>query len=52
MLAKMISMNSLNFDYNECLFSAKNMKVKDRGDGLSREGSGRVGIYNATGISH
>jgi len=28
------------------------MKVKDKGDGLSREGSGRVSIYNATSCTH
>jgi len=26
------------------------MQVKDGGSGLSREGSGRVGIYKATGL--
>jgi cytosolic carboxypeptidase protein 5 len=51
-LAKMISMNSLNFDITECSFSEKNMKVKDKGDGLSREGSGRVAIYKATNCTH
>ncbi|CAI2372499.1 unnamed protein product [Moneuplotes crassus] len=52
MLAKMISMNSLNFDITECCFSEKNMKVKDSKSGLSREGSGRVGIYKATDCTH
>ena len=52
MFAKMLSMNSLNFDYSEWWFSEKNMKVKDKGDGLSREGSGRVSIYKATEIPH
>ena len=52
MLAKMMSMNSLNFDLTEWCFSEKNMKIKDRGDGLSREGWGRVSIYNATNCIH
>ena len=52
MLAKVMSMNSLNFDLTEWWFSEKNMKVKDRGDGLSREGSGRVAIYIATNCTH
>jgi hypothetical protein len=52
MLAKMISLNSCNFDYEECGFSEKMMNCKDKRDGLSREGSGRVGIFNATGITH
>lgn len=41
-------MNSLNFDFMECCFSDKMMSVKDKKDGLSREGSGRVGIMKAT----
>ena len=47
---KLISLNSPNFDFGYCLFSEKNMYWKDRKDGLSKEGSGRVGIYKATGI--
>jgi len=52
MLAKMISMNSLNFDLTEWWFSEKNMKVKDKGNGLSREGCGRVSIFKSTGCTH
>lgn len=37
-------MNCLNFDYVECNFNEKMMNVKDKKDGLSREGSGRVSI--------
>ena len=43
-------MNSLNFDFVECSFSEKMMNCKDKKDGLSREGSGRVSIYKATDI--
>ena len=43
-------MNSLNFDFAECSFAEKLMSVKDRGCNLSREGSGRVSIYKATGL--
>ena len=50
--AKLISMNCLNFDFAECSFSEKMMNVKDKRDGLSREGSGRVGVFKATGITH
>ena len=50
LLPKLISMNSLNFDYLECSFSDKMMKCKDKKDGLSREGCGRVGIGKLTGI--
>ena len=50
---RLIALNSLNFDFLESNFSDKLMTVKvsrevnfqDRKDGLSREGSGRVGIY-------
>ena len=51
LFAKLIAMNSLNFDFTECSFSEKMMSVKDRGCGLSREGSGRVALYKATGLA-
>jgi hypothetical protein len=44
-------MNSLNFDFVECSFSEKMMNVKDKKDGLSREGAGRVSIYKATDLA-
>ena len=44
-------MNCLNFDFAECSFSEKLMSVKDKGCGLSREGSGRVALYKATGLA-
>ena len=50
LLPKLISMNSLNFDFLECSFSDKMMKCKDKKDGLSREGCGRVSIGKLTGI--
>lgn len=50
LFARLISLNSLNFDFQECSFSEKLMNVKDAGSGLSREGSGRVGIFKATGL--
>ena len=50
LLPKLISMNSLNFDFLECSFSDKMMNCKDKKDGLSREGSGRVSIGRLTGI--
>ena len=45
-------MNSLNFDFVECNFSDKLMNVKDKRDGLSREGSSRVALYKLTGLLH
>lgn len=50
LFARLVSLNSLNFDFQECSFSEKLMVVKDGGSGLSREGCGRVGIYKATGL--
>ena len=50
LLPKLMSLNSLNFDFLECSFSDKMMNCKDKKDGLSREGSGRVSIGKLTGI--
>jgi cytosolic carboxypeptidase protein 5 len=47
LLPKVMSMNSLNFDFVECSFSDKLMGCKDKKDGLSREGCGRVSIMKA-----
>jgi hypothetical protein len=52
LLPKLISLNSEAFDYESCDFSEKNMYVKDKGDGLSREGAGRVAIYKLTNLVH
>ena len=52
LLPKLISMNSLNFDFLECDFSDKNMSVKDKKDGLSREGCGRISIMKMTGLAN
>lgn len=49
LLPRMISLNSLNFDFMECNFSDKLMTVRDKKDGLTREGCGRVSIMKATG---
>ncbi|NXH19630.1 CBPC5 protein, partial [Bucco capensis] len=49
---KLISLNSPHFDFTGCNFSEKNMYAKDRRDGQSKEGSGRVAIYKALGIIH
>jgi hypothetical protein len=48
LLPKLCSLNSLNFDWLECSFSDKLMQTKDKKDGLSREGCGRVSIMRAT----
>lgn len=48
LFAKLMSLNSLNFDYADCSFSQENMEIKDKIDGLSREGCSRVAIYKET----
>ena len=53
LLAKLVSINSSNFDFTACNFTEKNMYTKDKRDqGLSKEGSGRVAMYKAIGIVH
>ena len=49
---KLVALNSPHLDFNQCVFSEKNMYTSDKRDGLSKEGSGRVGIHKATGIIH
>uniref|UniRef100_A0A8C9R8V1 Cytosolic carboxypeptidase-like protein 5 n=1 Tax=Scleropages formosus TaxID=113540 RepID=A0A8C9R8V1_SCLFO len=49
---KLISVNSAHFDFLGCNFSEKNMYAKDKRDGQSKEGSGRVAIHKAIGLIH
>ena len=48
LFAKLLSMNSLHFDYGLCNFSEYNMTIKDRISNDGREGSNRVAIYEET----
>lgn len=48
LFAKLLSLNSLHFDFIGCNFAESNMTVKDKIDGASREGSSRVAIYQET----
>ena len=47
LLARLMSLNCLNFDMTECSFSDKIMTKKDK-KGDSREGTGRVAVYKDT----
>jgi len=49
--AKLVAMNCLNFDMNECNFSEKIMSIKDK-NGMSRDGSSRVALQKATGLTY
>ena len=49
---KLISMNTAHFDFTGCNFTERNMYMKDKKDGLSKEGAGRVAMYKALGIIH
>lgn len=46
-----MSLNSPYFEYESCNFTEKNMYSRDRGDGLSKEGAGRVALYKATKLN-
>ena len=49
---KLISINSSHFDFTACNFTEKNMYSRDKRDGLSKEGSGRVAVYKMTGLPY
>ena len=55
MYARLVAANSRHLDLDGCDFSARNMARRDRRDGrvaAGKEGSGRVGVYTATAITH
>lgn len=52
LLPKLISLNSINFDYAMCDCSKGSMTAKDKRDKLSKEGAGRVNIFKECGIKH
>ena len=45
MFPKLLSLNSEIFEYEGCNFTETNMKSKDKSDGLSKEGAGRVALF-------
>ena len=48
---RLVSLNSPYFEYEGCNFTEKNMYSKDKGDGLSKEGAGRVAIFKQTKLN-
>ena len=52
LFAKLISISSQHFDFDGCNFSVRNMYMKDKREGLSKEGSGRVAMYKTLGLIH
>lgn len=50
LFAKIMHLNSAHFEYSDCDFSERNMKLKDPKDHHSKEGSARVAFWNSTGI--
>ncbi|XP_072378899.1 cytosolic carboxypeptidase-like protein 5 isoform X1 [Diabrotica undecimpunctata] len=50
LLPKLMSMNNHNFHFHACNFTERNMYLKDKRDGMSRAGSGRVAVLSLTGI--
>ncbi|KAJ8965625.1 hypothetical protein NQ314_004017 [Rhamnusium bicolor] len=50
LLPKLMSINNHNFHFNACNFTERNMYLKDKRDGMSRAGSGRVAVLSLTGI--
>ncbi|EAS00690.3 zinc carboxypeptidase family protein (macronuclear) [Tetrahymena thermophila SB210] len=50
LLTKLMSLNTPFFEFDLCNFTERNMYSKDKSDGLSKEGSGRVALYKQTKI--
>lgn len=50
--AKLVALSSQHFDFEGSNFSTKNMYAKDKREGLSKEGSGRVAMFKTLGIIH
>ena len=50
MIPKLMSLNSVNFDFRQCVFSDDKLNVKDK-KGDSRDGSGRAVMFRETGFN-
>ena len=49
---KLVSLNTKFFEEEECTFSTKHMKIKDKFEDLTKEGCARVVMHKLTGIIH
>lgn len=52
LFAKVMSLNSINFEYESCDFSKRQMNTRDRGEKLTKEGAARVCVYKIANILH
>lgn len=52
LFTRLIAFNSQHFDFDGCNFSVRNMYMRDKREGLSKEGSGRVAMYKTLGLIH
>ncbi|CAG9132028.1 unnamed protein product [Plutella xylostella] len=50
LLPRLMALYNQHFHFASCNFTERNMYLKDRRDGMSREGSGRVAVLKATGL--
>ncbi|XP_050305436.1 cytosolic carboxypeptidase-like protein 5 [Anthonomus grandis grandis] len=47
---KLMGLNNHHFHFQGCNFTERNMYLRDKRDGMSRAGSGRVAVLSLTGI--
>lgn len=47
-----MSLNSINFEFESCDFSKRQMSTRDRGEKLTKEGAARVAVYKIADIIH
>ena len=49
---KLLDLNSINFEYEHCNFSRRHMKCRDRNEGKTKAGCGRVVVAKEFGLVH